>query len=268
MRRSLTSFTLLVALSAGCSDDGSGPDGGGITTDLELAGAGFDDTGVEGFGELDLPNAWTHLFGSKADADFDRLCRDLQQCGVAGVVASLGPLTGEAGNFALVTTGDFQCDPNDFSGDPADCANPAMPVAVSGMGTFGSLVDTDDGQEWTSATLVFRYALLSAREDAAGAADSVVINAGPFGGPMTTVLRLSAGSLGGSLPLRVGGCGTQVLPDPGGIATTYPTCSEWQDASADISEFIGQETAFQFIAGEAGAAVALAVDDVKIELSR
>jgi hypothetical protein len=266
MRGSCNALMLVVALSTGCSESGNGPDE--ITTDLDLDGAGFNDTGVEGFGELDLPNAWTHLFGSKANADSDRLCRDLQQCGVAGVVASLGLLTGEAGNFAVVTTGNFQCDPDDFSGDPTDCANPEMPVAVSGIGTFGTLVDTDDGQEWTSARLVFRYALLSGHQDPAGSADSVVVTAGPFGGVMTPVLRLSSGSLGGSLPLRPGGCGTQVLPDPGGVATSYPTCSEWQEGSADLSDFIGQETAFQFIAGEADAAIALALDDVKIELSR
>jgi hypothetical protein len=130
-------------------------------------------------------------------------------------------------------------------------------------------VGTDDGQEWTGAELVFRYALLSGRDDPAGSADSVVIRAGLQGGSMTTVLRLSSGDLGESLPLRPGGCGIQELPDSGGgVSTNYPACSEWQDGAADITAFIGDSTVFQFIAGEAGAAIALAMDDVKIELSR
>jgi hypothetical protein len=84
----------------------------------------------------------------------------------------------------------------------------------------------------------------------------------------TTVLRFTSGSLGGSLPLQGSTCGTQPLPAFDGIETTYPTCSEWQDASADITDLIGQEVSFQFVAGEAGAAIALAFDDVRIELSR
>jgi hypothetical protein len=87
---------------------------------------------------------------------------------------------------------------------------------------------------------------------------------------MTTVLRLDSDDLGSALPLRSGGCGIQALPDTGtgGVSTNYPACSEWQDGSADITDFIGETTVFQFIAGEAGAAIALALDDVKIELSR
>lgn len=267
MRRSFTSFMLFAAL-AGCSDGGSGPGGGdGTTTDLDLDGAGFNDTGVEGFAGLDLPNEWTHLFGSKANGDFDRECRDLQRCGIAGVVSSWGLLSGENGNFAVVTTGNFQCDPADWD-DLDPCPTPEKPVSVSGMGNFGTLVDTDDGQEWTGAELVFRYVLLSGRDDPAGSADSVVIKAGPRGGPMTTILRLSSGDLGESLPLRSGGCGIQELPAPGGVSTNYPTCSEWQDGTANITPFIGDTTVFQFIAGEAGSAIALALDDVKIELSR
>jgi hypothetical protein len=262
MRESLASLMLLVALAGGC-DGGSGP-GGGVTTDLDLAGAGFNDTGVEGYAGLDLPNEWTHLFGSKANGDTERECRDFQRCGVAGAVPSFGLLTGEPDSFAVVTTGNFPCDFSDFD----DCPNPEMTVSVSGMGNFGTLVDTDDGQEWTSAELVFRYALLSGRDDPAGSTDSVVVKAGPQGGTMTTVLRLTSGDLGGSLPLRSGGCGIQELPDAGGIATNYPACSEWLDGSADITDFIGESTVFQFIAGEAGAAIALALDSVRIRLSR
>jgi hypothetical protein len=265
MRGSLASFVLFLALSAGCGESGPGPDGGGITSDFDLPGAGFNDTGVEGYAGLDLPDDWTHLFGSKANGDFDRECRDLQRCGVAGAVPSFGLLTGEQDSFAVVTTGNFSCDFSDFD----DCPNPEIPVAVSGTGTIqGILVDTDDDQEWTGARLVFRYALLSGRDDPTGSADSVVIQAGPLGGPMTTILRLSSGDLGDSLPLRAGGCGIQELPASGGVSTNYPACSEWQDGSADITEFIGDSTVFQFIAGEAGAAITLAFDNVKIELSR
>jgi hypothetical protein len=268
MRRHIASFILLAVLVGGCTDPGGG-NGDGIITDLDLPGAGFNDTGVDGFGDLDLPNLWTHMFGRKQDGDdLDEVheCRDFQRCGVAGVVESLDLLTGENGNFAVVTTGNFRCDTDDFFDEPF-CENQEMPVTVSGVETFPALVDTDDGQEWTGAALVFRYALLSARPDPAGSADSVVIRAGPDGGE-ATVLRLTSGSLGDSLPVRASGCGTQELPDSAGIVTNYPTCSEWQEASADITEFIGQEVRFQFIAGEAGGAIALAFDDVKIELSR
>jgi len=269
MRRSITWLVLTVALSSACSDDGSGPgDGGGATTDLDLPGAGFNDTGVDGFGNLDLPDLWTHLFGRKQEGDDQRECRDLQRCGVAGVVASWGELTGENGNFAVVTTGNFQCVTDDFFDDFACLEQGEVPVTVSGIETFQALVDTDDDQEWTGAELVFRYTLLSGRDDPAGSADSVVIKAGPQGGPFTTVLRLSSGELGESLPLRSGGCGIQELPAPGGVSTNYPACSEWQDGAADITGFIGDSTVFQFIAGEAGAAIALALDDVRIELSR
>jgi hypothetical protein len=269
MRRRNALFVVLAMLAGGCTDAGGG-NGDGISTDLDLPGAGFTDTGVDGFGDLDLPNLWTHMFGRKQDGDdLDEVheCRDFQRCGVAGVVASLDLLTGEDGNFAVVTTGNFRCVTDDFFDEPF-CENQEVPVTVSGVETFPALVDTDDGQEWTGAALVFRYALLSAREDPAGSADSVVIRAGPDGGQATTVLRLTSGSLGESLPLRASGCGTQVLPAPDGIETTYPTCSEWQDASADITDFIGQEVRFQVIAGEAGAAIALAFDNVKIELTR
>lgn len=264
MRRYVASFMLVTACLAGCGESGTG---NGITTDLDLPGAGFNDTGVDGFGDLDLPDLWTHLFGRRQDGDELHECRDFQRCGVGGVVPSLDLLSGENGNFAVVTTGNFRCVTDDFFDDPL-CADQEVPVAVSGIETFPALVDTDDGQEWTGAELVFRYTLLSAREDPAGSADSVVIRAGPDGGTMTTVLRFESGDLGASLPLRAAGCGTQVLPPPGGIATTYPACSEWQDASADITAFIGQQVRFQFIAGEAGAAIALALDDVKIALTR
>jgi hypothetical protein len=265
MRGSTASFMLLFALSAACGESGPGPDGGGTTTDIDLAGAGFNDTGVEGFAALDLPDDWQHLFGSRANGDDGDQCLNLQRCGLAGAVPSFGLLTGEEGNFAVVTTGNFLCDLFDFD----DCSNPEMVVTVSGTGTIGNiLVGTDDGQEWTAARLLFRFALLSGRDDPAGSADSVVITAGPLSGPMTTVLRLSSGDLGGSLSLRPGGCGIQELPSPGGVSTNYPACSEWQDGSADITDFIGDSTSFQFIAGEAGAAIALAFDNVRIELSR
>ena len=95
----------------------------------------------------------------------------------------------------------------------------------------------------------------------------MIVRIAPAAGTPTTVLRLIADDLTG-LPLRPGGCGIQELPSPGGVSTNYPTCSEWQDGSADITDFIGDSTVFQFIAGEAGAAIALAFDNVKIELSR
>ena len=265
MRRSLAILLLSVVFSAGCGDDGSGP--GGASTDLDIAGAGFNDTGVDGFGNLDLPDLWTHLFGRKQEGDDQRECRDEQRCGVAGVVSSWGDLTGENGNFAVVTTGNFQCAPEDFFDDSECLEAGEVTVTVSGVETFHALVGTDDDQEWTDAALVFRYALLSGRDDPAGTTDSVVINAGPQGGPFTTVLRLTSGGLSES-QLRPGGCGIQALPSPEGVSTNYPTCSEWQEGRADISPFIGDSTVFQFIAGEAGAAIALAVDDVKIELSR
>lgn len=266
MRRRIALPMLLAVLVAGCTDQGGG-NGDEITTELELPGAGFNDTGVFGFGGLDLPDLWTHMFGRAQDGDEARECRDFQRCGVGGVVEALDLLNGEAGNFAVVTTGNFRCVTDDFIEFDA-CVGQEVPVTLSGVQTFSQLVDTDDGQEWTGAALVFRYALLSAREDPAGSADSVVIRAEPDGGQATTVLRLTSGSLGGSLPLRPSGCGTQALPALDGIETTYPSCSEWQDASADITDFIGQEVSFQFLAGEAGADIAVAFDEVKIELSR
>lgn len=251
---------LLAVLVAGCTDEDGG-NGDEILTELELPGSGFNDTGVFGFGGLDLPDLWTHMFGRAQDGDVDRECRDLLRCGLGGVVDAFGLLTGEAGNFAVVTTGNFRCTTQDFD----DCADQEVPVALSGVQTFAALVDTDDAQEWTGATLLFRYALLSALEDPAGSADSVVIRVEPVGGQPTTVLRLTSGSMG---PLRASSCGTQPLPALGGIETTYPSCTEWQDGRAEITDFIGQEVSFQFLAGEAGAAIAVAFDDVKIELSR
>jgi len=144
-----------------------------------------------------------------------------------------------------------------------------VPVTVSGVESLlPQLVDTDDGQEWTGAALLFRYTLLSAREDPAGSVDSVVVRVQPDNTSPSTVLRLTAGDLGASLPLRGSTCGTQPLPALDGAETTYPACSQWQEARADITDFIGQEVGFQFIAGEAGAAIAIAFDNVKIELSR
>jgi hypothetical protein len=253
----------LAALVTGCTESTSG-NGDGTTTELVLAGGGFTDTGVFGFGGLDLPDLWTHMFGRAQEADFDRECRDQHRCGVGGVVDAFGLLTGEDGRFAVVTTGDFRCTTQDFE----DCADQEVPVIVSGVQTFPQLVDTDDGQVWTEAELVFRYSLLSSLADPAGAVDSVVVRAGPDGSTPTTVLRLTAGDLADSLPVQASTCGTQPLPALGGAETTYLTCSEWQDARLDITEFIGQEISFQFVGGEAGAAIALAFDNVKIGLSR
>jgi len=252
---------LLAGLLAACSGSDGDTD---IIAQVDLPGAGFNDTGVFGFGRLDLPDLWTHMFGRAQDGDFERECRDTQRCGIGGVVSAFGLLTGESGNFAVVTTANFRCTTQDFD----DCADQEVPVALSGVQTFPQLVDTDDSQAWTGATLLFRYAVLSAREDPAGSADSIVIRVEPVGGEATTVLRLSSGNLGGSLPLQESGCGTQPLPALDGIETSYPSCSEWSDASVDIGDFIGQEVSFQFLAGEAGAAIAMAFDDVRIELSR
>ena len=113
-----------------------------------------------------------------------------------------------------MTTGNFQCALDDFFDDSECTELGEVPVTVSGIETFTALVDTDDDQEWTGAQLVFRYALLSGRDDPAGSVDSVVIKAGPQEAPCPTVLRLSSGDLGESLSLRSGGCGIRGAAGP------------------------------------------------------
>ncbi|MGH7526827.1 MAG: hypothetical protein ACREMX_08985 [Gemmatimonadales bacterium] len=265
MRPGICALVLLTAVVSGC--ESSTGNGELITGNITIAGGGFSDTGVEGFGGLDLPNSWEHLYGRKQEGDPDRECRDQQRCGVGGVVDAFGLLTGENGGFALVTTGDFRCTPSDFF-DECDLNVVDVPVAVSGVRSFAILVDTDDGQTWTGATLLLEYALLSARTEPAGAQDSVVVRVLPEAGAPTRVLRLTASDLGGSLPLRSGTCGNQPLPAPDGADTNYPSCSEWTEAALDLTDFIGQSVRIEFVAGEAGAAIALAFDEVRIEVSR
>jgi hypothetical protein len=184
-------------------------------------------------------------------------------------VDTFGFLVGANDSFAVVTTGDFRCTPSDFFDE---CQNPDstfdVPVEVSGVGTFPVLVDTDDGQTWTGARLLFQYTLLSARVDPAGAQDSVVVRVRPKLGSLTRVFRLTASDLGSSLPLRSESCGTRTLPDTNGVATSYPSCSDWTEAEIDLTEFIGDSVRIEFVAGEAGAAIALALDEARIEVSR
>jgi hypothetical protein len=258
---------VLAALLVGCTTEG--PDS--ILGDVAIAGGGFDDTGVQGFGGLNLPNSWLHLFGRLQEVDADRECRDQQRCGVGGVVHAFGLLTAPSDSFAVVTTGDFLCDSNldDCCEDPVAevCVAHDIPVLVSGIEATELTIDTGDDQAWTNATLLFDYSLLSARADPAGAGDSVIVRLVPTGGTATTVLRLTADELT-ALPLHASGCGTQPLPALDGTETTYPTCSEWRERRVDITPFLGQEVRIQFIAGEDGAAIALALDNVRIEVSR
>ena len=257
----------LALLLIGCATDESDP----IFGDVAIAGGGFDDTGVEGFGGLNLPDSWLHLFGRLQEVDADRVCRDQQLCGVGGVVHAFGLLTAPSDSFAVLTTGDFLCDSNldDCCEDPLAevCVAHDIPVLVSGIEATQFTIDTDDGQTWTDAALLFDYSLLSARADPAGAGDSVIVRLLPTGGTATTVLRLTADDLTG-LPLHASGCGTQPLPALGGTETSYPTCSEWAERRVDITPFLGQEVRIQFIAGEDGAAIAIALDNVRIEVSR
>ena len=271
MRPAIWQLVLLGLLAPGCGSSSGPSDGGTITSDITIAGGGFSDTGVEGFGELDLPNSWEHMFGRKQEGDPNRECRDQHRCGVGGAIRVFGLLT-TPDSFAVVTTGDFRCKPGEFF-DPDDCGPPfgvtdSIPVTVSGVRTTPALRIEKGGQTWTGALLRFQYTLLSGRSDPAGANDSVVVRILPQGGSATTVLRLKPTDLGGSLPLRASGCGQQALPSAGGVVTSYPSCSEWHDAEVDISNFIGQLVQIEFVAGEAGAAIALAFDDVRIEVSR
>jgi hypothetical protein len=260
---------MLAVLLSGCGSTDEGSDT--VFGNVSIAGGGFSDTGVDGFGDLDLPNSWSHMFGRAQESDDLRECRDQHRCGVGGVVDAFGLLTGAGGQFAVLTTGDFLCDSNldDCCEDPFAevCVAHDIPVLLSGVQTFARTIETDDGQTWTGAHLLFDYSLLSARANPAGAADSVIIRLLPTGGAATTVLRLTPDDLAG-LPLHASGCGTQPLPALGGTETSYPTSSEWSDRRVDITPFLGQEVSIQFIAGEAGAAIALAFDDVRIEVSR
>ena len=264
---------LLVALLASGCGSPSGPDGGGtITSDITIAGGGFSDTGVEGFGNLDLPNSWEHMFGRQQEGDDingSHECRDQHRCGVGGATRVFGLLS-TPDSFAVVTTGDFRCEPGVSFNNPDDCGlvTDSIPVTVSGVRTTPALRIEKGGQTWTGALLRFQYTLLSGRSDPAGGNDSVVVRILPQGGSATTVLRLKPTDLGASLPLRASGCGQQALPSAGGVVTSYPSCSEWHDAEVDISNFIGQLVQIEFVAGEAGAAIALAFDDVRIEVSR
>ncbi len=260
---SRTWTTLVLLMVTGCSS-GTDDGGDGITETVSIAGGGFSDTGVFGFGGLDLPDLWSHMFGRAQEGDPDRECRDQHRCGVGGVVDAFGLLTGLNGKFAVVTTGDFRCTTNDFD----DCADNDVTVLVSGVQTFPATVATPDNQVWTSATIIFNHALLSGRANPAGAADSVVVNVLPTGGAPTRVLKLTAADLGTTLSLQGSSCGTQPLPALDGAETTYPSCSEWSERRVDLTPFLGQEVSLQFIAGEAGAAIALAFDDLRIEVSR
>jgi hypothetical protein len=270
MRSRIWVSIMLAVVLTGCSTEESDT----IFGSVSIAGGGFSDTGVDGFGNLDLPDLWTHMFGRLQESDDVngvRECRDEQRCGVGGVVEAFGLLTGPSDSFAVVTTGDFLCDNNldDCCEDPLAevCVAHNIPVLLSGVQTFARTIETDDGQTWTGAALLFDYTLLSARANPAGAADSVIVRLLPTGGTATTVLRLTADDLT-DLPLHDSGCGTQPLPALGGTETSYPTCSEWSERRVDITPFLGQEVSIQFIAGEAGAAIALAFDNVRIEVSR
>jgi hypothetical protein len=258
---------MLATLLIGCTTEG--PDT--ILGDVAIAGGGFDEAGVEGFGGLNLPDSWLHLFGRLQEIDELRECRDQHRCGVGGLVHAFGLLTAPSDSFAVLTTGDFLCDSNleDCCEDPQAevCVAHDIPVLVSGIEATELTIDTNDGQTWTDAALLFDYSLLSARADPAGAGDSVIVRLVPTGGTAATVLRLTADDLT-TLPLHASGCGTQLLPAPDGTETTYPTCSEWAERRVDITSFLGQEVRIQFIAGEDGAAIALALDNVRIEVSR
>jgi hypothetical protein len=237
---------------------------GEVLGTVAIGGGGFSNTEVFGFGGLDLPALWTHMFGRAQEGDPDRECRDQHRCGVGGAVASFGSLTGDDGNFGIVTTGDFRCVSNDFD----DCGDSTVTVLVSGVQTFAAPVTIQDQAQPTGATLIFSFSLLSARSSPAGASDSVVLVAAPNGGVATRVLKLTADDLGKSLTLRSGGCGTQGLPAGFGTETTYPTCSEWKEERVDFTDFLGQEVSLQIIAGEAGAAIALAFDDLRIDFEK
>jgi hypothetical protein len=269
MRSRMWVPVVLAVLLTGCTSTDEGSDT--IFGNVSIAGGGFSDTGVDGFGDLDLPDFWSHMFGRLQESDDLRECRDEQRCGVGGVVNEFGSLSGLSGSFAVLTTGDFLCDSNldDCCEDPFAevCVAHNVPVLLSGVETTARTIETGDGQTWTAAALRFDYSLLSARDDPAGAADSVIVRIVPTGGAATTVLRLTADDLT-DLPLHASGCGTQRLPATDGTETPYPTCSEWSERRIDITPFLGQEVSVQFISGEAGAAIALAFDSVGIEVSR
>jgi hypothetical protein len=266
-------LALLTGLLAGCG--GEGPGLPGTDNDVvAIGGGGFDEAGVEGFAGLNLPggafpeDTWAFLFGANTGNPDDCLgangAAPPGQCGLGGVVSSWGTLTSPTLAFGVVTTNDFP--------DPFNTIN-TIPVVLSGISSPDLIVSTQDGQTWTRAALTLDLALLSARADPAAGGDQATILVGPESGPMTTVFTTRGSDLGGSLPLRPGGCGEQALPaDESGLVTPMPTCSDWHHQEIDISQFLEQTVRIQIIVAEAGGGadpgLTLAFDNLEIEVSR
>jgi hypothetical protein len=262
-------LALVTGLLAGCGE-GPGPTGSEDAL-VAIGGGGFDEAGVEGFASLDLPggvdpqDTWAFLFGSNTGNPDDCLgangAAPPGQCGLGGVVSSWGALTSPTLAFGVVTTNNFP-----------DAGN-TIPVVLSGISSPDLVVSTQDGRTWTRAALTLDLALLSARANPAAGGDQATILVGPEPGTMTTVFTARGSDLGGSLPLRPGGCGEQPLPaDEFGIVTPMPTCSDWHHQEIDISQFLEQTVRIQIIVAEAGGGadpgLTLAFDNLEIEVSR
>jgi len=231
---------------------------------------------VSGFAGLNLPggalpeDTWAFLFGSNTGNPDDCLGANGAlppgRCGLGGVVRSWGTLTIQPSNsslgFGVVTTNDF-----------LDDVGNTIPVVLSGISSPALLVSAQDGRTSTGATLKLNLALVSARASPAAGGDEATILV-VAAGTQTTVFTARGSDLGGSLPLRPGGCGEQQLPagDFPGIVTPMPTCSDWQHQEINISQFLEQTVRIQIIVAEAGggadAGLTLAFDSLKIEVSR
>lgn len=260
----LALFTTLLA--GGCSDSGPGSADFGDTG--ALLGGGFNDTGVEGFAGVAIPNNWRYLFGQANFGDSSRqVCFTTGQCGVAGVTNQFGNISSSpADSFGFVTTSNFFDDANDDG--------LADSIVVIRSGIASDSFDIPGSDSLGAARLTFNYAFLTSRDSPSTHQDSALVRL-VLEGDTVPLLKVTTTDLqpGGTLSPLPGGCGEHVLGsnlDPAKtVTTTYSLCTGWIAETVSVSPLRGKRVSLEIVVDEVGGdtdqATALLFNTIKLE---
>ena len=245
-----TGLAFVVMALAACGGAGVGPETFSDTGTIPTPGGnGGNSDYISGFG---LPTFWSFPF------DYNQ--GDVFQCQATGVCAhgASGLTVGNMGNGSDVvifaTTADF----NDVDAGAGQVA-----VQTSAFRRDAVTLPTPPGGKKLRLAVDVAFLATDAEYDPG---DDVVIGLRLAGSQQTVrLIQYRAADIGGTLSRKSGGCGD--LPfDP---FTTFDRCSDWHQATADISAYAGQSVEFIFIAeengGDSAAGIALLIRRPRVE---
>jgi len=193
-------------------------------------------SGFAGFLNTALPLDWRFLFNDRFGVVGTLTqCYSTSLCGHGGFVTQYGNMDNAGKRLIFISTSNFIF---------VDDANIQRNVTVLASGVVRDPFVLTTPTAGRKLRLVFDYAFLASRNSNG---DSAAVQL-QVGNVVTTVFRVQRSELGAGIPTKAGGCGTFSL----GVATTYPTCTDWRRVMVDVSQYRGQTLRIRFVVGEVG----------------